>query len=196
MRYAIQNSDGSFNIDFISNLFPHISFPEGSIDPQWLADNAVYPVIDVLNPTDTQELKSVTPYLLNGSVYTVGLQEISLSQAQSNQQIILYKAYQSATQQNVPYISKAGIFKHYQADSVSQNTLLVATVGYQAQGKVPVGFYWVSADNTQVSFSLEDLQGLYAAMLAQGQEAFTHLQDKKAAVNNAATLVDVQAVGW
>jgi hypothetical protein len=63
-------------------------------------------------------------------------------------------------------------------------------------GATPDGFYWVAADNTQVPFALDDLRGLYAAMLVQGNAAFNKLQSLKAAVRSATKAADVQSVSW
>ena len=86
--------------------------------------------------------------------------------------------------------------KTFQADTDSQIVLIKAQQGYAIVGAVPDGFYWVASDNTQVPFTLEDLKGLYAAMLAQGWTAFQRLQTQKAAVRAAKTLAAVNAVVW
>jgi hypothetical protein len=68
--------------------------------------------------------------------------------------------------------------------------------GLSKAGATPTGFYWVSADNTQVPFSYADIQGLAAAMLSQGWSAFAHLQAQKAIVNASSTVSAVQGVVW
>jgi hypothetical protein len=72
---------------------------------------------------------------------------------------------------------------------------LQATItGCTSLGKTPIGFYWIAEDNTQVPFTLADLNGLAAAIFTRGVVAFQILQDKKALVNAAVTIADVQAV--
>jgi hypothetical protein len=119
-----------------------------------------------------------------------------LAQAQQAQLTTLTAAYQSAIAQPVSYTSKGGITKMYQADPQSLSNLQNTLLGLQAAGATPSGFYWVAADNTQVSFAYADLQGLAAAMLAQGWAAFQQLQTLKAHVNAATTVSAVQAVVW
>jgi hypothetical protein len=119
-----------------------------------------------------------------------------LAQAQQAQIATLTAAYQTAIVQPVSYTSKGGITKTYQADPNSLSNLQNTLLGLQAAGATPSGFYWVSADNTQVSFAYADLQGLAAAMLAQGWAVFQKLQTLKAQVNAATTVSAVQAVVW
>lgn len=121
---------------------------------------------------------------------------LTLAQAQTAQAALLNAAYASAVVQPVSYTSKGGVTKTFQADSASQTTLMQATQGYTLTGAVPNGFYWVSADNTQVPFTLADLSGLYQAMLAQGWDAFQKKQSLKAQIKAAATVAAVQAITW
>ncbi|MBN3848611.1 DUF4376 domain-containing protein [Paraburkholderia sp. Ac-20342] len=105
-------------------------------------------------------------------------------------------AYQAAIQQPVSFTTAGGVTKTFQADTDSQNVLLIATTGYSLAGATPSGFYWVSSDNTQVPFALADLKGLYAVMLAQGNVAFQKLQALKVSVRAATTVAAAQAVSW
>ena len=120
----------------------------------------------------------------------------TLAQAQSQQLGMLATAYATAVVQPVSYTSKGGVTKSYQADATSQANVQAALVGYTPVGAVPAGFYWVASDNTQVPFTLADIQGLASAMLAQGWSAFQHLQAQKAAILAASSVAAVQAVTW
>jgi Domain of unknown function (DUF4376) len=120
----------------------------------------------------------------------------SLSQQKTSKIKALYSNYQASVQSDVTYTTKSGVTKSFQADFVSQDTLEKATVGYGLLQQVPDGFYWVSSDNTQVPFSLDDLRGLYSVMLSQGQQAFNHLQNLKKSVAEATTVDAVQAIVW
>ena len=102
--------------------------------------------------------------------------------------------YTAAIAQPVAFTSAGGVAQTYQADAASQNNLLVTTTGYSLAGATPAGFYWVAADNTQVPFTLADLKGLYAVMLAQGQSAFVQAQNLKAQIRAATTAAAVAAV--
>lgn len=119
-----------------------------------------------------------------------------LAQAQRAQIGILMADYRNAIQVPVSYTSKGGVTKTYQADPQSVSNLQNAILGMQAAGVAPNGFYWVSADNTQVPFTFADLQDLSAALLAQGWAAFQHLQTLKAEVMAAASVSAVQAIVW
>ena len=121
---------------------------------------------------------------------------LTVGQAQAQQIALLEAAYSSAITQPVTFTTAAGVKKTFQADTDSQIVLIKAQQGYAIVVAVPDGFYWVASDNTQVPFTLEDLKGLYAAMLAQGWTAFQRLQTQKAAVRAAKTLAAVNAVVW
>ena len=119
-----------------------------------------------------------------------------LAMAQATQTTLMYQAYQTAISQAVTYKTAGGVTKAFQADSDSQSTLVSALTGYQAAGAVPAGFWWVSEDNTQVPFTLSDLKGLAAAMLAQGWAAFQTLQARKASIRATTARDEAQAITW
>lgn len=116
--------------------------------------------------------------------------------AQTTQTALMYQAYQGAISQPVTYKTAGGVTKAFQADADSQSTLVSALTGYQAAGAVPSGFRWVSEDNTQVPFTLDDLKGLAAAMLAQGWTAFQTLQTRKTSIRAASTRAEAAAIVW
>ena len=119
-----------------------------------------------------------------------------LAQAQAAQIAALKQAYQNAIAQPVSYTSKGGVTKTYQADPQSIANLQAMLLAFQAAGATPSGFYWVAADNTQVPFTYADLQGLAAAIGAQGAAAFQHLQTLKAEVLAATTVSVLPSVTW
>lgn len=128
---------------------------------------------------------------------------ITLDAARSIQTELMTGAYMAAVQVSVLFTTVAGVTKTFQADMIdndkkqsSQTILLKTLTGYNMTGALPSGFYWKSEDNTRVPFTLADLRGLYGAMLTQGDTAFLHLQDRKNAINSAATVADVQAIAW
>lgn len=119
-----------------------------------------------------------------------------LAQAQNVQLGILAAAYDTAIQAVVSFTTAGGVTKTYQTDAGSQDVLVKTLQRCQAANSVPAGFYWVATDNTQVPFTLSDLQGLDAAIFIQGWTAFQNLQTKKAAVRAATTVAAVRAVTW
>ncbi|NNM68927.1 MAG: DUF4376 domain-containing protein [Gallionella sp.] len=119
-----------------------------------------------------------------------------LASAQAAKIELLSVAYANAITQPVSYTSKSGMAETYQADSNSQSNLMKELAVYQSAGATPTGYYWVAANNTQVPFTLADLQGLAAAMGAQEWQAFQHLQTLKASVSSGTTVTAVQAIVW
>lgn len=129
---------------------------------------------------------------------------ITLEEAQQSQVAVIDAAYEAAVQQPVSFTTAAGATKTFQADAGSQTLLMQATQGYTLAGAVPSGFYWKSADNAVIPFTLPDLQGLYAATLAQGWTAFqkrTALKQQIGAVTVGSGTVEqaiaaVRAIVW
>jgi len=120
----------------------------------------------------------------------------TLADAQAQQIDALTAAYQTAIAQPVPFTTAAGVAKTYQADAGSIANLTSAMLGFQAAQATSPGFYWLSADNTQVPFTYADVGGLAAAFIAQGAPAFAKLQTLKNAVRAATTTAAVRAVSW
>jgi hypothetical protein len=104
--------------------------------------------------------------------------------------------YASAISQPVSFTTAGSVTKYFQSDAKSVANLQAAIAGCAGAQSTPVGFYWVSADNTRVPFVYADLQGLASAIFDQGVVAFQNLQDKKSAVNAATTEAAVSAVVW
>jgi hypothetical protein len=146
-------------------------------------DTAIFPNQGQLDSTDERYLAFVDP-------------KSTLAGAQAAQVTTLTTAYSAAVQASVSFTTAAGVAATFQADSNSQDVLLVAVTGYNTQQAVPSGFYWKSADNVLVPFALADLNGLYAAMLAQGWVAFQKLTTLKAKVAAAKTIAAAQAIVW
>lgn len=114
---------------------------------------------------------------------------VLLTVAKASQITALTTSYTSAIQQPVVFMGTS-----FQADGGSQNTLVQALSAMTPAGATPSGFYWVGAENNHVSMTLAQVQGLSQAMMAQGWTAFQNLQVKKASVNAATTIAEVQAV--
>lgn len=108
---------------------------------------------------------------------------------------LMYAAYQAAIAQDVSFTTAAGVLKTFQSDPQSISNAQAMLAAYGASG-VPSGFYWVAKDNTQVPFTLADLQGLAKTMGDQGWSAFQRLQARKASILAAGTIAEVQAVVW
>lgn len=130
--------------------------------------------------------------------------QMTLPQAQAAQIIAIESAYAAAVQQPLSFTTAASVTTTFQADAASQTLLMQATQGYTIAGAVPAGFYWKAADNTLVTFTLADLQGLYSATLAQGWAAFqkrTTLKQQIGEVSIGSGTIDqgiaaVKAIIW
>ena len=120
----------------------------------------------------------------------------TLADAQAQQIAVLSAAYATACAQPVSFTTAGKVTKTFQADPASVQVLQQTLAGLSGAQATPPGFYWVAADNTQVPFAYADLQGLAAAMLAQGWTAFQHLQTLKATLNATTTIAAAQAVTW
>jgi hypothetical protein len=118
--------------------------------------------------------------------YSPSLTEHKVAKIQS-----LAGNYAAAIAQPVTYAGKV-----YQADAASVDNLSSMLAAFTPAGAAPTGFYWVAADNTQVPFTLADMQGLAAAMGAQGWAAFQRFQTRKAAVMAATSAEAVAAIVW
>ena len=116
---------------------------------------------------------------------------LTLAQAQAVQVSTLTLAYQSAISQPVTYNNL-----EYQADLQSVSNLQASIAGCLSTQVTPAGFYWVSANNTQVPFAYSDLTSLALIIFQQGAVAFQHLQSKKTLVTAATTVSAVQAITW
>lgn len=113
------------------------------------------------------------------------------------QSAVIDASYAAAVQQNVSFKTAAGVTETFQADADTQTLVIQATQGDQIAGAIPSsGFYWKAADNTQVTFTLADLQGLYTTILAQGWAAFQKRTTLKAQIEAATTVAAVQTVVW
>ncbi len=119
-----------------------------------------------------------------------------LAQALSDKLAELTTAYAAAIAQNVSYTSVDGVAQVFQADPDSINDVVSSMLGCQAAQATPPGFFWVAADNTHVPFTFADLQGLAAAIFAQGAAAFTHLQQLKVQARAATTTAQLEGITW
>lgn len=120
----------------------------------------------------------------------------SLAQEQAAQAAAMALAYQAAISAPVSFTTSGKVAKTYQADAQSRQNLSDMIAACAGAGATPAGFYWVAADNTQVPFTYADLQGLAAAIGAQGWASFQRLQAANAAIAAATSVSAAQAVAF
>ena len=121
----------------------------------------------------------------------VGVPSVPLTEIKNGKKAELLAAYHAAIHADVAYMSTT-----FQNDELSQLTLTRALLGYFIAGSVPIGFYWVDANNAPLSMTLLQLRGLLNAMLSAQWAGYQRLQTLKGQVIAAATLAAVQAVIW
>ena len=121
---------------------------------------------------------------------------LPLALAQSNQRDLIESAYARAVTASVSFTTSAGVTKIYQADADSQSSLKDALIGFTPAGTTPSGFYWRSLDNTNIPFTLADLQGLAQAMIGQGWAAFQKRINLLAQIAAATTTSQVETITW
>lgn len=124
-----------------------------------------------------------------------------LAAAKQAQIAQLNQSYKAAIDADIKFTNAAGTQKMYQAGPTSRARLQETINGYSKSGSVPSGFYWLSKDNTQVSFTYADLQNLAQALTDRGNKAFQKLQTKKANVRAVTTstsnpIQTVQGITW
>lgn len=168
-----------------------------------------------LTPSTFTELYAVSeswdPYSLDSadrteywedSAGTLTLDEVQLAilgltGVQDAQIKELTQYYQTLISQTVQYTTAAGTTASFQTDPISRQEMLYTLAGCQSTGATPENFFWVAADNSRITpFTLLDLQNLSAAIFVMASQAFTHLQDRKAQVRNATTVLEVQSIVW
>ncbi len=158
---------------FVDNGAPSYNHTAQTLQSSYSIDNATYTVTKIYTITD-----------------------ISVAAWQTAQIQILSASYQAAVTAQVSFTTAAGVTKTFQADSGSVANLQASIAGCQKAGATPTGFYWVTADNTQVPMTYADLLGLAEVIFNQGASAFQKLQTLKAQVNAATTIPAVQAIVW
>jgi len=97
----------------------------------------------------------------------------------------LVAAWAAAAYADISFTTAAGDTATFQADEASQAYILKTAGSYNRRGSVPSGFTWTAADNSQVAFTLDDLNGLYDAILDRAEPTlWNNLQAKKAKVDS------------
>lgn len=110
-----------------------------------------------------------------------------LTDAKAEKIIELTSVYEAATYANIEHASKT-----WKADRDSQQ-LLAAVLSV---GSVPESMYWRDVTESQNPMSFSDLQALAGAILVRGLLVDSNLAAKKAAVEAATTLAEVDAITW
>ena len=114
-------------------------------------------------------------------------------------------AFASQGYADISFTTAGGDTANFQADEASQAYILKTSGSYNRRGSVPSGFTWTAADNSHVPFTLDDLNGLYDAILDRGEPLFQQLQARKDSVRSIEAdtsltdgekITQIQAVTW
>lgn len=114
-------------------------------------------------------------------------------------------AYFAAAYADISFTTAGGVTANFQANETSQALILKTAGSYSRRGAVPNGFTWTASDNTRVTFTLADLNGLYDVILDRGEPLFQHLQDLKAqaraivanaSLTDADKITQIKTVKW
>jgi hypothetical protein len=122
--------------------------------------------------------------------------EFLLSQARGAQKRTITASYNSAVVSDISFTTEGGVTKKFEADAESAASVARAAQSYSILGETPSGFYWISSDNTPVPFTLKDIQGLNAAITAQGWEAFQTRSKLKAKLASAKDIDEIMSIKW
>lgn len=123
---------------------------------------------------------------------TLAEQEFDLDQSKAMQRVLMQQRYNDECSLNIAFTTEGGITKDFQSDQQSLNALQPWIAG----DETPPGFYWKSADNTQVPFTVVDCRRLISEIQKRNWAAFQNLQVVKGFIENAKTPKAAKAVRW
>ena len=108
MLIAKVNGDTVLEVADYRAMFPDTSFPSSGPDAAWLAENGCMPVT-VWLPYDqaTQVLESAQPYILDGTVYTVSVRDLTEEEIVAKEEAALLARRQKMIV--TPYQAKAAL---------------------------------------------------------------------------------------
>ncbi len=126
----------------------------------------------------------------------VQLALIGFDGLKTNKIINLRKDYEAYVSSNIEFTTTAGVTDFFQCDTASELILMQTAQRYNVVGSLPGGFYWVTASNNRIPFTLDDLNNLFAATLQRGWVAFQAFQDLKILAKNARQPSDLNTIIW
>jgi len=97
----------------------------------------------------------------------------TIEQAKADKLITIEADYQTAITADITYLTKVISCDKDSLDLMAQNLAI---------GSVPVGFYWRTADNTDLPMTYAELQGLGSAIQTRGLPLFTNKVNRNIAV--------------
>ena len=122
--------------------------------------------------------------------------EYELQKAKATRIAVMQAAHDAAKCANISFTTAGAVTTDFQANATAIKAIKDSIAGFGDTGVVPVGFYFVAADNTHVTFTYADLKGLGRAIADRAWTAFDNLQTKKIAINAAADVAAVNAINW
>ena len=128
---------------------------------------------------------SSTPTTLQPYVIPAPTSVELLVSAQTKKLPELFTAYLTAIYASISFFTAAGTGQIFQADRPALGNLHDMLAAYAPTGALPSGFYWVALDNTQVPFTLADLQGLAGAIGTRGWTEFQQCRVSRLEIGRA-----------
>ena len=160
-------------------------------------------IINSIRPAAEFVLRGTTIEWLDGVQSEPSAQDIidatpsfDLSDAKVARIAVMQAAHDVDKCANISFTTAGAVTADFQANATAIQAIKDAIAGFGDTGVVPVGFYFVAADNTHVTFTYADLKGLGRAIADRAWTAFDNLQTKKIAINAAADVAAVNAINW
>lgn len=124
-----------------------------------------------------------------GGVWTpsASIDAIILANAKADKLVELQTSFDADVYADIVYNSITFV-----ADEAAQLYLAKAL----SVGSVPAGMFWRDVNGTQQSMTFADLQGLGLEIMTRTLAAESNMDTKKAAVNAATSVSEVDAISW
>ena len=197
------------NLVVINNNDPYIGL-NGDQYPFNFPKNEIpelYVVTEVSAPTDNSlvvtgfhiELDDTDPEnLIYNQVWDTRAktqQEIDgeLAEAKFNKRIALNNSYETAYRADIDFVNANSENATYQASKVSLDNLIERSITFKAG--TPGGFYWKAKNNDEITpFTIGDIENLIKAIGDRGWTHYQNLTTKKATLDAATTVTEVDAI--
>lgn len=115
----------------------------------------------------------------------------SLEEVQADKKAEINNARQTALDAGVTYNDHV-----FDSDATAIANVNATLTILQNGATLPTGFTWRTKDNTDVPFTLADLQGLAAALFTASNTAYTKSWTLKTQIDAATTIDAVNAITW
>ncbi len=142
-------------------------------------------------PVNGQHVKYVDDWLISNAITPYKTAEQLLADAKAAMRVAIETERDIRKFSNVSYNSV-----EYEADAwtITMIQQLLADARATSGASLPVTPFWRAADNTMVTLTLQDLEGLNQAIQLSINTAYVWSWTKKAAVDAATTVAEVETI--